>query len=442
MERKASSNTACRTLCQYSKEPVSGADMRKLLEIAGDYRKVKDYVYQRYGGISALFKLYPGYTVQNEMTESGLRSELGLPSVYFYLAVFDALGDIKTQWTNTKSKIAKQIVKNQNFTEKEKHYLRFVVKTAGAFEAVLNRQGIKLSGSMGKQYEWLAGQVDEKKLQNYLCRQVRKCKVKFHASQSDGFSISGKAYRYGEQEGKPGIYMAIKEKRKRVFIPLTDRNQYESQIYVKLYPEEGRLKLYVPVRVAIRKHRDYINQVGAAMGMDIMLTTDQGHEYGALLGKYHREYADWVRQQMGSYQRNRENNPGRKKHERKKNRYEARLHGYINQELNTFLREEKPQILYLPKLPGVHKAGISKAANNAAALWQRGYIRGRLAQKCREQSIAFKEVFAKNISIECSQCGEAGEKNEGIFTCSFCGFQAEERLNTAKNVKKRGALID
>ncbi len=145
---------------------------------------------------------------------------------------------------------------------------------------------------------------------------------------------------------------------------------------------------------------------------------------------------------MGSYQRNRENNPGRKKHERKKNRYEARLHGYINQELNTFLREEKPQILYLPKLPGVHKAGVSKAANNAAALWQRGYIRGRLAQKCREQSIAFKEVFAKNISIECSQCGEAGEKNEGIFTCSFCGFQAEERLNTAKNVKKRGALID
>ena len=142
MERKASSNTACRTLCQYSKEPVSGEDMRKLLEIAGDYRKVKDYVYQRYGGISALFKLYPGYTVQNEMTESGLRSELGLPSVYFYLAVFDALGDIKTQWTNTKSKIAKQIGKNQNFTEKEKHYLRFVVKTAGAFEAVLNRQEI------------------------------------------------------------------------------------------------------------------------------------------------------------------------------------------------------------------------------------------------------------------------------------------------------------
>lgn len=442
MGRKASSNTACRTLRQYSKGAVPKEDMRKLLEIADDYRRVKDYVYQRYGGISALPKLYPGYTIQNEMTESGLRAELRLPSVYFYLAVFDALGDIKSQWTNTKSKIARQIGKNRNFTEEEKHYLRFAVKTAGAFEAVLNRQEVNLPGAMGKQYEWLAGQADEKRLRNYLCRQARKCKAKLHASQSDGFSISGKAYRYGEQGGKPGIYMAVKDKRKRIFIPLTDRNQYESQIYVKLYPEEERLELYVPVRVAIRRHQDYTNQVGAAMGMDIMLTTDQGHEYGALLGRYHREYADWVRQQMGSYQRNRENNPGRKKHERKKNRYEARLRSYINQELNAFLRVEKPQILYLPRLPDVHKAGVSKAANNAAALWQRGYIRSRLAQKCREQSIELKEVFAKNISTECSQCGEAGKKDEGIFTCGSCGFQVEERLNTAKNVKKRGALID
>lgn len=61
--------------------------MRKLQEIAEDYRAVKNYVYQRYGGIKSLSKIYPGYTVQNEMTASGLRASLGLPSVYFYLAV-------------------------------------------------------------------------------------------------------------------------------------------------------------------------------------------------------------------------------------------------------------------------------------------------------------------------------------------------------------------
>lgn len=49
------------------------------------------YVYQRYSSIGSLAKLYPGYISQNEKTNSGLRAELELPSVYFYLAVCETL---------------------------------------------------------------------------------------------------------------------------------------------------------------------------------------------------------------------------------------------------------------------------------------------------------------------------------------------------------------
>ena len=101
MPQKDTRKTVCKTVCQYNREPLSDTDMQKLTDIAGDYRTVKNYVYQRYSGIASLPKIYPGYTVQNEMTASGLRGELGIPSVYFYLAVFDALGDIKSQWTKT-----------------------------------------------------------------------------------------------------------------------------------------------------------------------------------------------------------------------------------------------------------------------------------------------------------------------------------------------------
>ena len=79
--------TICKIIKQYNKGPVASEDMRKLQEIAEDCRKVKNYVYDRFGGIGGLPKLYPGYTVQNEMTKTGLRGELKLPSVYFYLAV-------------------------------------------------------------------------------------------------------------------------------------------------------------------------------------------------------------------------------------------------------------------------------------------------------------------------------------------------------------------
>ena len=65
------SEKICKTVHQYSKERVSDEDMKKLLDVADDYRKVKNYVYTRFGGIGSLSKIYPGYTVQNEMTDSG-----------------------------------------------------------------------------------------------------------------------------------------------------------------------------------------------------------------------------------------------------------------------------------------------------------------------------------------------------------------------------------
>ena len=56
----------CKTVQQYNREPIPEADMDKLLEIARDYRDVKNHIYTRYGGISGLSKIYPGYTVQND----------------------------------------------------------------------------------------------------------------------------------------------------------------------------------------------------------------------------------------------------------------------------------------------------------------------------------------------------------------------------------------
>lgn len=427
-------NKICKTVHQYNKKPVSEADMQKLQEIAEDYRKVKNYVYTRYGGAGSLGKIYPGYTVQNEMTESGYREVLGMPSVYFYLAVFDALGDIRSQWTRTKSKLVKLVNKNVNFTEEEKHYLRFLLKVSNAFEAALNQKPVKLTAKIQKQYQKLEEQVDTEHMHRYLCRQVRKYHRKLHTDKADGFTISERAYRYADG----GIYISIKEKRKRIFVPLTDSNQYKCQIYIKLYPEEHRVEIKVPVNVTIHQHMDYQKQVGIAAGYYTMFTTDEGHRYGEELGSYQQIYSDWLRAQASSYSRNRADNPGRKKYYAKKRRLEESLHNYINYELNRFLRDEKPGTVYIVKLPKPQGLGKNKKINYSIAHWQRGYIRKRLTQKCREQSVEIVEVLGKDISNECSHCGEIGIKEGGTFICSSCGFETEEKINTALNVKKRG----
>ncbi len=427
--------TLCKTTYQYNKQPVSQEDMKKLLEIAEDYRKVKSYVYQRYGGIKSLSKIYPGYTVQNEMTESGLRAQLGLPSVYFYLAVFEALGDIKKQWSRTKSRVAGCINQNTNFTPEEKHYLRFVMKQSQCFEAVLTGKEMALAKEWEERYQEAAVGVDTARLNRYLCKQVRRHLDKLSAEKATGFSVAERAYRYGDH----GIYLSTKEKRKRVFILLTDNNQYKRQIYIDLKPDERNLVIHVPVETAVRRHEDYHARIGLAPGMRHMFVTDKGHVYGERYGEYQFALAEYVRKGRSVYQKNRRNNTGRKKYYAGKARLEAALHSYINGEINRLLETEMPEEIFLPKLPQNTRAGVYKVYNNAAHMWQRGYIKKRLTQKCQENSIRLVEVFAKNIGKECSVCGATGKKEKEFFVCQACGAQLPERENVARNALLRGS---
>lgn len=440
-----------RTLYQYSKGPISDEDMGKLQDIAEDYRTVKNYVYARYGGVGSLSKLYPGYTVQNEMTKSGLRTQLGLPSVYFYRAVFDALGDIKSQWARTKRKIASLVGQNQNFTPEEKHYLRFLLKSSNAFEAVLNRRPIQLPREMQTMQEELSSQVDAEKLHRYLCRQARKYHVrKMYTGRAEGFFTTQRAYRYGVEENghegdnvgkRYGIFIATKENRKRIFVPLTDENAYQKQLYIKLKPEENGIEIHIPAEIKVRIHRDYVNEIGVSTGIWCMFTTHEGHAYGEQFGALHRELVEYMRAAASSYSREKANNAGRRKYRAHKEKLDARIGTYVNQEINRMIEQEKPKVIYLPKLPRNSTAGFSRKINYSVNVWKKGLIRERLKQKCLQHSITLVEVFAKAISTECSNCGADAGYSGDVFRCEKCGYEADKKVNAARNALKRGQAI-
>ena len=114
------------------------------------------------------------------------------------------------------------------------------------------------------------------------------------------------------------------------------------------------------------------------------------------------------------------------------------MHSYINHEINRFFQTEKPQAVYIVKLPGPNPGGVSRKVNQAVNKWQRGYIRRRLELKCRERAVALVEVLGKDIARECNQCGGTGSRKDGIFTCAVCGCRADEKTNTARNILGRG----
>lgn len=431
-------NKVCKTVSQYNREPVLPEDMRKLQEIASDYSKVKNYVYQRYGGIKSLSKIYPGYTVQNEMTDSGLRTQLGLPSVYFYLAVFDALGDIKTQWTRTKNAVIAAMNDNERLTPEDRHYLRFVMKVSGCFDNILNGKEVLIPEKMQESYRSVTQCVDVENLNRYLCRQIRKRLRKLHTDRASGFSIAERAYRYGSCGNKHGIYISTKENRKRLFIPLTDENQYKKQLYIKLRPEKACIEIAVPVEMTVRRHGDYDSEIGLSLGIWQMFTTDKGNTYGEQLGELHGELTEYMTLGERTYCREKRNNPGRKKYERRRQKLKARLETYVNQEINRMLEEEKPKIIYIPKLPGNSKAGVNSRINYSVTLWRKGYIRNRLAHKCKENGIEIVEVLGRMISTECSECATGGVLEKDRFRCGHCGYEGHKKVNAAKNAIKRG----
>lgn len=418
--------------------------MDRLLDIAHSCMDVSNYVYQKYGGIRSIGKIYPGYTVQNEMTASGLREKLNLPSVYFYPAVFNALREIKTQWAHVKRNIYAAINENEGFTPEDKHYLRFVVKVDGCFANILNGKPVFIPGEMMPKYESIVSGLQGervKSLNRYLCRQVRKKLRRIHTEKFLYFSVWEKGYRYGEAKNKEGqnchgIFLTTRERRKRIFIPLTDTNQYGGVLDIRLRPEKNSVEIIASVFTGIRKHEDYTNEIGISLGLWDMITTSTGHVYGGEFGKMQKDLYDDAVWEQRTYRRE-GSTPPRKSYLARRERMEAALKNYVNREINRMFAEEKPGKIYMAKLPQNPGAG-----GYLLRVWKKGYVTERLKWKSRQNDIEVIEVLGKGLSAECSACGAVLETQSQNryedFKCKNCGCEEDRKINAAKNALARG----
>lgn len=441
----------CKAIHQYSSEQLSREDMDRLLDIARSCMVVRNYIFQRYGGIKSLGKIYPGYTVQNEMTASGLREKLNLPSVYFYPAVFDALREIKTQWSQVKRKLYAAINENERLSPEEKHYLRFAVKVDSCFENILNGKAVQVPAEMRAKYESIVADLQGdsdiriKNLNRYLCRQVRNKLRKLHTDKFLYFSVWEKGYRYGKSKNREGrdcygIFLTTKERRKRIFVPLTDANQYSGVLDIKLAPNKNSVEVIASLFVNIRKHKDYVNEIGISLGVWDMITTSTGRVYGSEFGKMQKALYDYRVAEHHAFGKEK-NAPLRKKYAARREKMEAALKNYVNREINRLFLEEKPAKIYMAKLPQNPGGGVD-AGQYLLRVWKKGYVTERLQWKSRQNAIELIEVLGKDLRVECSECGAISEAQSQNtyedFKCKNCGYEGSRKVNAAKNALNRG----
>lgn len=439
-----SEETLTKTITQHTKE-LDGETLSFLHGIAKDYAKVKNAVYQRYSGIRHVGSLTPVYGILNEMRSCGLREQLNLPVVYYELAVADAVTDIKTNWAVLKKKMNGLVTANENLNADEKMYIRTVLKINSTFSAVLNGEPYELPDKV----QGLT--LDTDRLDNRIRRMVRKYLKKPKTEYAQLFRVSPNGYRYGDG----GIYLVSRIPRHRIFVPLKNNEQYDRQILFIL--GEKSAALHIPVETKIKKHGDYTNTAFMHIGNTAMFTLSDGTVYGEALGQM--VFPETVRidrknQERGKLIREAErcradglpgkaeaiegNNLGRQKYDSRKSRERADTIRYINTEINRMLREEKPARIVIPSraLKGREKH-YSRTVNLKLTRSFQGYVRERLAFKCRLNSVELIEVNSKGTGSLCAACGAEGKRWKDAFVCASCGSHTSIALNSAKNIEKK-----
>ena len=414
------------------------------------YAKVKKTVYERYGGIGSLGKLTPGYTALNEMRASGMRQELGMPVVYYELAILDALTAIKSRWGILRDTIKRLAAFNENFSKEDRTYIYTILKWSSVYAAILQGEPYE-EPNMVKDLP-----VDKRRLNNWLRRQTRKRLGKIRVIRDNGFTISPKAgYSY-----KNGVMkIAGREPRKRVEIPLRDGRQFSRQLHIEV--KEDYIILTAPITKEAFLPEGWTNEIYVHIGNVDALTLSNGHIYGEGLSKLtdveteRLNLKNRLRNQYRSAERKAltdgrvdkaetisVNNLGALKYQRQKERNRVKTENFINAALNKMLAEEKPCRVVITYPIKVSKGGkMAKTAKRKLARSFSGFIRERLQEKCEEYSIEIVKIPSKGTGLICSVCGKTGKTTVGNrFKCEQCGYEATASLNGARNIKKKYLL--
>lgn len=222
-----------------------------------------------------------------------------------------------------------------------------------------------------------------------------------------------------------------------MFIPLTDANVYDRMLDISLNPQKKSIEIIIPIFVNIRQHEDYTGEIGISLGLWNMITTSTGNVYGSKFGKMQQEISQFILEE--NYRKKIENASDTQKYRACKEKIDAALKNYVNMELNKMIEQEKPEAVYMAKLPrnpGMLMKGTGDT--HLLRMWKKGFVTERLRWKCQKNNIKIIEVIGRGISRECSACGQIGYIDGEKFKCPACGFEENKKVNGARNALNRG----
>lgn len=436
--------------------PQNKEVLSDLKQIADNYSDAKNYFYSRFSGIGSYNKLFYFRSDIRDVLVSEIKNEnkynFNLPARYWKCALDEVVSNIKSSWANSLTTVRKALRCKGNLTDKELHYLNYILKSRELLHNVLNKIQFEVPEKINY------GGLDFKHLNRLLRRTVRCYKPAIpYTHKKDNFTIDSDMYTY-----KDG-FLEIQSLKtgKRVKLKVNTDNQFKTTL--KIILTEDRICIHSQIDVKLKRLEQENDGLDHVIGIDKnyenVIATSNGNVYGEGINKLFNEYTDYVvnseknRNKLRALikklkvkgddkkvERIKVNNLGNKKITRGKNRKKEQFKSLINQSLNQFIDNEKPVEIVNEQLTfTANRNNRNKKAAHKLNSWVKGYIRERIEYKSHQHGIVLTEINAAYTSQTCCLCGHfLGSRSNGdMFYCPNCGRGVLAHLNAASNIRSR-----
>ena len=422
-----------------------------------------NYIYTRFHGSKSYYLINNNKTLfiathlMYTLLGKDVYSQFGMQARSTLGAIFDAIINLKSMWTNVNTSI-KGLLRNSRFNDHERHYIRTVLKYKEIFFCVVNKGHLKnFEFRSEKQKDFLLGRpslsyedVDYVKINKWIRKQVRKFKHKPIVKNARQFPVA-----VSKQENDILAIEGLKPK-DRPKIKLTDsRKLNPSRVVLK----NNKVEIHCTCDVKISKP-EVENIVGVDKGFRSLIASSSGNLYGEKFNdlviekvskhtekskkRYKLRDLSKKLESQGEAEKSSNikiNNLGDKKFVETSRKSSEHTKNFINESLNKFFKEEKPSEIVcedLTKLEVRKGKGFSRKVNNYLNKWQKGYLQERLAFKATQYGSGLTAVNSAYTSQVCSNCNVLGKRNDGKFSCPSCETAEENAdVNAAKNILAR-----
>ena len=436
-------DTVIKTVKQYSRE-LDEDTLRELQFIANQYKSVKNYVYSRYSGINSITLLRKEREIRDEWIRIKFYEQWKLPARYWKLALSDAFGNIRSNWTNTRRKVKEQSKRNNNLSDDDRHYINYVLKFDSYYARVLTGGKLEIPEAFKDK------DLNYRYLNNLIRRYTRKYKGSIPRSNiGRSFSVDTGLYSYKSK----CINITSTVKGQRLAIELTDSNHYDRTMTVHL--KGNHIEIHCPLKVR-KKSNCNQNIIGVDKGYRHLFAVSSGNFYGKNLNDFlsketerlskvnsqrNRFYALYNQYKKDGNIKKADNilkcNLGKLKYNHNRKKHDQNVKSYINHSLNSLIQNERPKEIVMEKLDFARwDDRYPKSVKRKLSRWIKGYIKERLEYKCDLNRIEYTYINPAYTSQVCNICGSFGKRNGDLFKCSYCG-ETHADLNAAINILNR-----